>query len=491
MGLLTRSLFQPVQDWIRAELGTPPGAPVEFRFDRFGVTLTDADFMLPGQPQLGFSPEMAIERFSDLVNRTPVDQGTGDGVVFSEIDIDTSYFFRIVNPAEPHLPANLNSAAREHRIAAFNVLKAEALNLWENLGLASVTGQIREFRPSTPEPINWYDPNATGWQRRTFTVSGSDDVPSSATLQWRLRPDNVQIGKALGLTAVEVQQLPAIELLRRAAALQRGEPVSPLRAADPVRPDIIRARGGPQPGRVRDVGLVHRGGDGADHDDGEGLPAHEALRTFLRPEPFGDLVTLSLSDRVLAKRRLLEDAPVKPTKTSSATTITFDACLVRIDRPWLFWPFLTDATWDVPGLSRGGVTQPGTTGALTWLPTAMLAIRNLQITSAWSAQDVAASATATNFGPFTISEKISNGVLAVPGLQVVGWLLQQLPTLPPNDEAVPAPTPQQEYTVVKGDSLWGIARMMYGDGNRWREIADANHISDPKRLEVGQRLVIP
>jgi LysM repeat protein len=460
VGLLTQSLFQPVRDWIRAELGTPPDATVVFRFDRFGVTLSDADFMLPGHPDLGVSPPMALERFSDLVNRAPVDLGVGDDVVFSAIDIDTSYFFRIVNPAEPYLPVNLSSSAREHRIEAFNVLKAEAMKMWETSGLASVTGQIREYRPSTPEPTNWYDlGNAEGWQPRKFTIAGSDHAPSSGLLQWRLQPDDAQIGNALGLTAVEAQKLPTTELLRRAAFLQRGDPVPPPRLVRPIRPDIIRANG--------------------------------ILNPFLRPKPAGDLVNVSLTDRVLAKRRLLDDAPVKPTTTSSTTTITFDACLVRIDRPWLFWPVLTDATWDVPGIPRGGMTQPGTIGALTWLPIAMLTIRNLNITSNWSAQDVEASATATNFGPFAVSDQISNGVLSAPGLQVVGWQLQQLPTLPPNAEAAPAPTPQREYVVVTGDTLWGIARMMYGDGNRWGEIADANHLADPNKIEVGQRLVIP
>lgn len=37
----------------------------------------------------------------------------------------------------------------------------------------------------------------------------------------------------------------------------------------------------------------------------------------------------------------------------------------------------------------------------------------------------------------------------------------------------PAP-PQNLYTVVSGDTLWGIARNFYGDGLRWQEIYNAN-----------------
>ena len=46
------------------------------------------------------------------------------------------------------------------------------------------------------------------------------------------------------------------------------------------------------------------------------------------------------------------------------------------------------------------------------------------------------------------------------------------------------------YTVQKGDTLWGIARSLYQDGTRWKEIARKNGISDPKTLQIGQVLVL-
>lgn len=49
------------------------------------------------------------------------------------------------------------------------------------------------------------------------------------------------------------------------------------------------------------------------------------------------------------------------------------------------------------------------------------------------------------------------------------------------------------YTVQGGDSLSRIAQRIYGDGNRWRDIYNANRdqISDPDRIYPGQVLVIP
>lgn len=50
-----------------------------------------------------------------------------------------------------------------------------------------------------------------------------------------------------------------------------------------------------------------------------------------------------------------------------------------------------------------------------------------------------------------------------------------------------------EYTVVKGDSLWKIAREKLGSGARWAEIYESNRsvIEDPNRIYIGQILTIP
>jgi nucleoid-associated protein YgaU len=49
------------------------------------------------------------------------------------------------------------------------------------------------------------------------------------------------------------------------------------------------------------------------------------------------------------------------------------------------------------------------------------------------------------------------------------------------------------HTVVKNDTLYGIARTYYGDQGKWKDIFEANRgeITDPNRIRVGQRLLIP
>jgi nucleoid-associated protein YgaU len=47
------------------------------------------------------------------------------------------------------------------------------------------------------------------------------------------------------------------------------------------------------------------------------------------------------------------------------------------------------------------------------------------------------------------------------------------------------------YQVKKGDYLWKLAQTKYGSGYQWKKIAQANKLSHPGVLEVGQKLVIP
>ena len=59
--------------------------------------------------------------------------------------------------------------------------------------------------------------------------------------------------------------------------------------------------------------------------------------------------------------------------------------------------------------------------------------------------------------------------------------------------AVPEPLQQRFHTVVKRDTLYKLARAYYDDASRWKDIYQANRadVSDPNRILIGQRLLIP
>jgi LysM repeat protein len=54
-------------------------------------------------------------------------------------------------------------------------------------------------------------------------------------------------------------------------------------------------------------------------------------------------------------------------------------------------------------------------------------------------------------------------------------------------------TARRTYVVERGDTLFAISSKVYGNGNRWREIYDANRgvIPNPDSLTVGTQLRIP
>ncbi len=69
------------------------------------------------------------------------------------------------------------------------------------------------------------------------------------------------------------------------------------------------------------------------------------------------------------------------------------------------------------------------------------------------------------------------------------------PTSTPTPTASPETTAQPpqswNYTVVRGDTLIGIARKTLGNGNRWQDIAELNNLASPSDLRVGLVLRIP
>lgn len=54
-----------------------------------------------------------------------------------------------------------------------------------------------------------------------------------------------------------------------------------------------------------------------------------------------------------------------------------------------------------------------------------------------------------------------------------------------------AAEPARTHVIVKGDSYWRIAAQAYGDGRKWRTIADANPREKPLTLTIGATLTIP
>jgi len=61
------------------------------------------------------------------------------------------------------------------------------------------------------------------------------------------------------------------------------------------------------------------------------------------------------------------------------------------------------------------------------------------------------------------------------------------------EEAEPAPAPKtaKTYVVQSGDTLGKISSKLFGTTTKWKKIAEANGITNPKHLKVGMTLKVP
>lgn len=438
MALSLESIYKPLNDFFLNRFGTAPDSPVCFRFDKINSDLSDADCIDPQLPPPGYSPALAVERWSTFVNGIPVEDSDGISVMFTNNAIDTLYGLRLLGAALPYLAPGADEATKSAAIASFSLLKDNALKQWTQINRESLLTLGDDFKPSLAAPETWYDKsNSSIWTSQTFQISEPAAAPPTSPRPdlWRLKIDDATL-KGLVSQPDPPPTAPGFAFKRALmiADVHRLEPVAATAAppavhtaATPVaRAPMLRAAGAFGIGAAA-ITRLHR------VDDAATLIA-PAVRTFtLHDEVQQQFRTLNLPQRRVMNEYLVAQAPTKPTTTPSVS-ITFEFCLIRIARPWFVDAFINDRSWCVPGTTRGQLTAPDKFGAtLPLLPIAAVAVRNLKISGHWTTDDVSTAAMATDFGPFKVDSGIVNNSLSHAGIQVVGWLMQRMPPLPPND----------------------------------------------------------
>ncbi len=124
-----------------------------------------------------------------------------------------------------------------------------------------------------------------------------------------------------------------------------------------------------------------------------------------------------------------------------------------------------------PGESTDEMSAPGATASSEMIPAVDTAGSNPQ----WPAEAPVAAAPSAG---------------EVPASQEV-WTPS--PSSSPSFTTVPAVS-SSEYVVQQGDTLWIIAKKVYGKGSQWHQIFEANRdrLSTPEAmLKIGMRLMIP
>jgi hypothetical protein len=428
MALSLESIYQPLNDFFLNRFGTAPDSPVCFRFDKINSDLSDADCIDPLLPAPGYSPALAVERWSTFVNGIPVEDPDGISVIFTNNAIDSLYGLRLLGASLPYLAPDADEATRAGAIASFSRLKDSALKQWTQINRESLLTLGDDFKPSLAAPEAWYDKsNSSIWTSQTFQIAeaGTAPAPGPRPELWRLKIDDATL-KTAAAQPDQPSNAPALAFKHVLAA-----------AAGPA---ALHAAVAPLGGHASLLHAVGALGIGASaiaklhHGDGIAGVIAPAVATFtLHDEMQRQFQTLNLPERRLLNQYLMAQAPTRSTTTPSVS-MTFEFCLIRIARPWLVDAFINDGSWCLPGIAKGQLTAPDKFGAtLPLLPIAAVAVRSLKISGNWTTEDVSTAAVATDFGPFKVDSGIVNNSLSHAGIQVVGWLLQRMPPLPPND----------------------------------------------------------
>ncbi|MGA5822889.1 peptidoglycan-binding protein [Kitasatospora sp. NPDC094028] len=140
---------------------------------------------------------------------------------------------------------------------------------------------------------------------------------------------------------------------------------------------------------------------------------------------------------------------------ASSLTLTMNYQQVTLSRStWWNDVLLSNPLWYFPGERAGALLPDGRpAGTPFGLPVAMVLTANVQISGQWSPGDMTAASTSTHLGPWHMSAQPfgtadasgGNATLSIPDMQLIAFVCEILPILPPaTDPALPAPPPQYQ-----------------------------------------------
>jgi len=424
MALSLDSLYRPFNEFFSQQFPPSGGAPVIFRFAEFARTFTDSDFLNPLHPEQGPRPEIAHELLCTTVDCVPYLDPEGHTVSFlTGARLSDLYHDEIVDPAIPFVPTNVtDDAEKQARIDAFITAKADAIKLWKDSDFASLLeGSSVKIRAANAEPGKWWDKtDANVWKNKSFQVKGATTVPgqpappTNKLLRMKVSDNVLQsVIQAQVVSQAAPQLSPAVGrptvMLSRPAMLMAQPVFTAALANNTTRLESIRTTPAVRREVMFDPSLTT-------------IDMHNEVAPKIAVFPFRqrqELIEL-----------LATEAPRQPVVTNDVT-ISFDYCAVNITRSWLHRALIYNPSWCIPGQGKGKLSANDRHG-LPVLPVGFVAFKNLSIQAPWTPEDITNLEQAEQFGPFNFDSKVVNGAITHTGIQIVGWILQTVPDLPPN-----------------------------------------------------------
>ena len=306
---------------------------------------------------------------------------------------------------------------------------AAAQSTFRQIVRGSLENSMASFHPSTPNPRTWCDAaGAGGWTSMTIgTGAAAPPPPPPATLtpvltrpailSWRV--------SSVPASALHLAARPPIQETTRSGASAAA--VASARVAATSVASLAASRSaisGLRPvaapvARPTPATLAAAAGR---------LKAMPIMRA---PLPVAKVVT----------QPAVQEQPVAATQVSAS----FRYMRVGIQRPWLDSSLFHLPGWSIDGLPAGCISNgqaANNPGMLPLLPLSFIAVKDVTINGSWSDADKKTASTAlasdsvASFGPFTLHGGAGGGSfdgssLKIPGIQVIAWICQVTPKLPP------------------------------------------------------------
>nr|AUN36856.1 hypothetical protein [uncultured bacterium] len=376
-------------------------------FERIGLTIPLSQFKRSPE-DTAFSPDVAAERVAAIVNSmTGI---SADAFGDTPMKVDDFYDMLLIG-ATPR-------TGDEPALRFFADLLAQAKKDFSWAVRASMFLGGPQFHQVQTTPSDWFDADTMGnWTLYQSSIDSpqAPRAPGLAPLSlkvatWKLDLDLSTIMNGLRVSPLIrskvdptmrriVSEDPALTgsaRQRRAAAAARAMAVAP---------------GGAPTKRARSAVTLFAG-------------SH-----------------IDLGSKFILEREIAKEVPTEKV-SSDSFKMSFQYCMVKVDRPWLYQPFLQNQSWYVPG-HRSGTFSDGrvqdNSGQFPAMPVAFIAIKDLSITANWSIKDADKAQAAAGLGPFSLAGSTFNGTtLSSTDIQIIGWICTILPTLPPaTDPALP------------------------------------------------------
>jgi len=363
-------------------------------FEPSGIPISNAMFVLPGTSTV--SNDMGTEQVSELANFLP---NIANGMVGST-DRSVDGFYGLMLDAQPSPGTDPDS---------FAIVKATAKQLFEPT-LNTFELPNYPYHPIFANPVDWYDEtNTQNWttyssgQTTGTAGDGTSGTPPAST------PPPPIIAPISWHVLMPVSD--AIVVQDRYFSASSEAIARPL-----LRPDFMIAH--PMERALTPAAA---------------LPQMATASSAFIPNRF------SMSQFALALHLQTASTAAQPV-VSAAPSVSFEYCLVTLQRRWLSEAFLGSPGWYLNGylsgsLSTGATPEPS--AAFDAVPTAFIVIQNLKIHAQWSQADTQAMQSSSGIGPFSLASQsfdAASGTLSCGGMQIIGWVCERQPLLPPQSD---------------------------------------------------------